>query len=161
MSTKNKIVSVEELKKKLKQLKSEGKTIAFTNGCFDILTAGHVDYLEKAKKDDRILIVGLNSDASVRKLKGNERPIVKQDMRAAVLAALACVDFVVLFNEDTPQKLIAELKPDVLIKGGDYKGKEIVGSKEVIENGGRVEIIPITVNTSTSDIIKIVQSKSK
>jgi D-beta-D-heptose 7-phosphate kinase/D-beta-D-heptose 1-phosphate adenosyltransferase len=129
--------------------------IAFTNGCFDILHYGHVSYLEAAKKKDRVLIVGMNSDASVRSLnKAPDRPIVPQDQRAAVLAGLACVDFVILFDEPTPAKLIAALKPGILIKGADWKGKEVAGADVVKANGGRVEFITYIERLSTTNIIE-------
>ena len=141
MNTKHKIIKLPTLKKKLSGFRKQGKKIAFTNGCFDIVHYGHISYLETAKKKDRILVLGLNSDLSVKKLKGSRRPIISQDNRAALLAAMECVDFVVLFNEETPLKLISSLKPDVLVKGADYKDKVVVGSDIVKENGGKVEFI--------------------
>ena len=123
MSLADKIVRKEALLNKLSILRREGKAIAFTNGCFDVMHLGHVTYLETAKKGSRILVVGLNSDASIRRIKGPSRPICPQKSRAAVLAALSCVDFVVIFNEDTPYNLIKAVHPDVLIKGADWKNK--------------------------------------
>lgn len=155
MTTFPKVIKLPSLKKKLALLRRQKRVIAFTNGCFDILHYGHVSYLEAAKKKDRVLVVGMNSDASVRSLnKGFDRPIVPQDQRAAVLAGLSCVDFVVLFNEPTPAKLIAALKPDVLIKGADWKGKEVVGADVVKANGGRVEFIAYIDRLSTTNIIE-------
>ena len=159
MSTRSKIVSLEALKRKVARHRKEGKKISFTNGCFDILHFGHVSYLETAKKPDRILIVGLNSDASIRQIKGPRRPIVHEKERSAVLAALACVDYVVLFNEDTPYRLIKAVKPDVLIKGADWKGKDVVGGDIVKQNGGRVELLKYLTQYSTTKIIKAIQKK--
>jgi len=144
-----KIISPQTLKKKLIALRRRGKTIAFTNGCFDLMHLGHVKYLQASKKKDRILIVGLNSDESTRRIKGAPRPICPQKSRAAVLAALESVDFVVIFNEDTPYKLIQAIKPDVLIKGADWKGKEVVGA----DTAKKVELIKYIKGFSTTDII--------
>ncbi len=155
-----KIVSVSSLKRKLSILRRAGKKIAFTNGCFDILHFGHVSYLEAAKKAGRILIVGLNSDDSVKRLKGAGRPVNGQLNRAGVLAALASVDFVVTFGEDTPLRLITELKPDILIKGADWDGKEIVGADVVRQNGGRVELIKYLDGLSTSNIVKKIKDRA-
>ncbi len=149
-----KIVTLPSLKRKLPGLRRAGWTIAFTNGCFDILHSGHVTYLEAAKKKDRVLIVGLNSDASIRRIKGPQRPIVPQKERAHVLAALECVDFVAIFDDDTPQKLIEAVKPDILIKGADWKGKDVVGSDVVKRCGGRVELIAYVKDCSTTNIIE-------
>ncbi len=149
------------LKRKIKQLRKQGKKIAFTNGCFDILHFGHIRYLESAKKATRILIVGLNTDVSVRKIKGPDRPINNQLYRAAVLASLACVDFVVFFREDTPYRLIQALKPDILIKGADWQGKKIVGSDIVKSYGGKVELIPYVSDCSTSRIIESIRKSAK
>jgi D-beta-D-heptose 7-phosphate kinase/D-beta-D-heptose 1-phosphate adenosyltransferase len=153
--TSRKIVSLSSLKKLIARYRKAGKTIAFTNGCFDILHYGHVSYLEAAKKNNsRILIIGLNSDRSVRSLeKGPNRPIVPQTERAKVLAALACVDHVVLFNEPTPQQLVEALMPDVMIKGADWKGKKVAGADAVKANGGRVEFIAYIKGLSTTNII--------
>lgn len=156
ISFESKIVSLQTLKKKLIALRKGRKTIAFTNGCFDLMHLGHVQYLQKAKKQDRILIVGLNSDKSIRAIKGPHRPICPEHSRAAVLAALACVDFVVLFNEETPLKLITALKPDILIKGADYKGKEVVGSKIA----KKVELVKYVKGFSTSNIIEKIKHSS-
>lgn len=150
-----KIVTIKVLTKKIQALRKQGKVIAFTNGCFDLMHKGHVTYLQKAKHGNRILVVGLNSDRSISKIKGPSRPICPQQSRAAVLAALACVDFVVLFNEDTPYTLIKAVQPDVLIKGADYKGKEVVGS----DIAKKVELLPFVKGFSTSDIVaKVVKA---
>lgn len=151
--SKSKIVSVSGLGARLARHRREGKVIAFTNGCFDILHFGHVAYLEKAKKKDRILVVGLNSDASVRMIKGPERPINPQRHRARVLAALESVDYVCLFGASTPFNLIKAVRPDVLIKGADWKGKGIVGEDVVKSAGGRVEYIQFEKGCSTTAII--------
>ena len=159
MSSQQKIVSLETLKRKLAAARRNGKVIAFTNGCFDILHRGHVSYLEAAKKKNRILIVGLNSDSSIQSIKGSKRPIIGQKERASVLAALACVDYVVLFNEDTPYRLIKAIKPDVLIKGADWKGKDVAGSDVVLQNGGRVELVKHLTQYSTTKIIETIKEK--
>ena len=159
MSSPQKIVSLGTLKRKVAGYRRSGKQVAFTNGCFDILHRGHVSYLQAAKKKDRVLIVGVNSDASVRRIKGPARPINSQNDRAYVLAALCCVDCVVIFNEDTPYNLIQAVKPDVLVKGADWKGKEVVGSDVVIKNGGRVELIKYLTSYSTSKTIAMIQKQ--
>ena len=156
MDTHKKIVGLKTLQRILARLRRQGRMIAFTNGCFDILHFGHVQYLEKAKGHNRVLIIGLNSDRSVRKIKGPQRPIVAQNARAAVLAALACVDYVTIFAEETPQKLIAALKPDVLVKGADWKGKEVAGSDVVRRYGGRVEYARYVPRYSSTNIIDAV-----
>jgi len=160
-TTQSKIVSRAVLKKKIVSLRRRGRTIAFTNGCFDIMHLGHVKYLEAAKKGNRVLVVGLNSDRSVRTIKGAGRPIVNQGGRAGVLAALACVDFVTIFNESTPLKLIETVKPDILIKGADWKRKGAVGSESVKAHGGRIEFIKLVPGFSSTDIIKRVSKYAK
>ena len=145
-----KIIGIAALKKKLSVLRKAGKTIAFTNGCFDLMHLGHVTYLQKAKKGDRVLVVGLNSDRSTRRIKGPSRPIIGQKSRAAVLAALESVDFVVIFNENTPHELIKAVGPDVLVKGADWKGKKVVGA----DIAKKVELIPYIKGFSTTQIIK-------
>jgi rfaE bifunctional protein nucleotidyltransferase chain/domain len=144
--------------KVVEELKKEGKKIVFTNGCFDIIHAGHVDYLEKAKSLGNFLIVGLNSDESVRRLKGKDRPINPQDQRKKVLSALKPVDLVIIFEEDTPERLIKEIKPDVLVKGGDWKIENIVGADFVKSYGGQVFTIDFVYDTSTSKIISKIRS---
>ena len=141
------------------QLKKAGKRVVFTNGCFDILHRGHVDYLSKARALGDILIIGVNTDASVQRLKGPTRPIVQEDDRAAVLAALAVVDYVCLFDEDTPHELIRALVPDILVKGADWSVGDIVGKDIVEAAGGTVHTIEFLPNRSTTNIIqKIVQT---
>ena len=141
------------------QLKKAGRTVVFTNGCFDILHRGHVDYLAKARELGDILIVGVNTDASVKRLKGPDRPIVQDEDRAAVLAALGVVDYVCLFDEDTPYELIRVLVPDILVKGADWSVGDIVGKDIVEAAGGAVHTIQFLPNRSTTNIIqKIVQT---
>ena len=159
MTTKEKIVGLQSLQKKLASLRRMGKKIAFTNGCFDILHVGHVQYLESAKKENRVLIVGLNSDLSVKKIKGPHRPVNPQAARAAVLAALACVDYVTIFTEETPLKLISAIKPDILIKGADWKAKVIAGADVVKAYGGRIELIKYVQGFSSTNIIKSITSQ--
>lgn len=140
--------------------KDKGQVVVFTNGCYDILHRGHVDYLEAARQEGDRLVVGLNSDSSVRKIKGDDRPIQNEDDRMAILTALRCVDMVILFNKSTPASLIHEVAPDVLVKGGDYTEEEIVGSESVKSNGGKVVIIPFVEGASTTNIItRILSSK--
>ena len=146
-------IEIQDIKNISKDLHTEDKRIVFTNGCFDILHAGHVEYLEAAKALGDVLIVGINSDRSVKLLKGKDRPINELDHRSKVLGSLKCVDKVVVFNDKTPLHLIKAVKPDVLVKGGDYKVKEIVGYKEVIANGGTVATIDLVEGLSTSKII--------
>ena len=143
------------LERIVEEQRAKNKKIVFTNGCFDILHYGHVSYLQKAKTgDDRILIIGVNSDKSVKSIKGDLRPIINQENRIKVLAALEPVDYVTLFDEDTPERLIKLVKPDVLVKGADWKGKGVVGSDFVTSYGGCVEYIEYKDGLSTSNIIK-------
>jgi D-beta-D-heptose 7-phosphate kinase/D-beta-D-heptose 1-phosphate adenosyltransferase len=127
--------------------------IVFTNGCFDLLHRGHIYYLSRARELGDLLVVGLNSDASVRLLKGPGRPVNMQEARAEVLGALAFVDYIIVFEEETPLKLITALEPDILVKGGDYKAEDIVGYREVSSRGGRVETIPLLEGYSSTSII--------
>ena len=154
MFSQDKIQSQSKLIKIIDALKRQGKKIAFTNGCFDILHYGHVKYLEQAKGKADILVVGLNSDSSLKKIKGKNRPINKQIGRAGVLSALQAVDFVAIFNAETPRKLIKLIRPDVLIKGGDWKLDDIVGADSVKAAGGRVLTIPYLKGYSTSKLIE-------
>jgi rfaE bifunctional protein nucleotidyltransferase chain/domain len=149
-----KIVSREELLEIRASYRKLGRQVVFTNGCFDILHRGHVTYLEAARRLGDCLVVGLNADASVRRLKGPSRPVNNEDARARVLAALSCVDFVVLFEEDTPQELINALLPEVLAKGGDWPVAKIVGASEVLAAGGRVLSIPLVADFSTTGLIE-------
>lgn len=136
------------------------RRVVFTNGCFDILHRGHVEYLFAARALGDALVVGLNADASVRRLKGPERPLVREDDRAVVLAGLACVDAVTLFGEDTPAELIAALEPDVLVKGGDYSPDQVVGRHTVEAIGGRVVIIPFLEGRSTTTLVQRIRETS-
>lgn len=145
--------------RKVAQWRVLNKTIAFTNGCFDILHPGHIYSLTEASKEADYLIVGLNADSSVRNLKGENRPVNNEKSRALLLASLAMVDAIVIFSEPTPLELIVALQPDVLVKGGDYKVEDIAGSKEVIARGGRVVINPIVEGFSTTSIIQKMQNK--
>jgi rfaE bifunctional protein nucleotidyltransferase chain/domain len=149
-----KIIKREALKEKVQALKRAGKSIVFTNGCFDFLHVGHVRYLKAAKAQGDVLVVGLNSDGSVRQIKGPRRPVVPEDERAEILASLACVDFVTLFDEPDPAMLIRFLMPDVLVKGADWAMDAIVGRDIVESAGGRVVRIPLTEGVSTSGMIE-------
>jgi len=148
-----KIISKEELSGLIELLKTNKQKIIFTNGCFDILHPGHVDYLSKAKSLGDCLIVGVNCDDSVKKLKGDTRPINDLNFRMKMLAGLECVDFVIMFEEETPYNLIKAIIPDVLVKGSDYKISEIVGSDIVLDQGGEVKTIDFLDGYSTSIII--------
>lgn len=160
MGTK-KIKSLKELKKIVEKLKKSRKKIVFTNGCFDILHAGHLYSLEKAKKLGDILIVGINSDSSVKKLKGKGRPIVNEKQRSYLISGLACVDFCVIFNEETPIKVIKAIKPDIIVKGSDYKKNQVVG-KDIVESyGGKVKIINLLPGLSTTYLIKKINEAYK
>jgi D-beta-D-heptose 7-phosphate kinase/D-beta-D-heptose 1-phosphate adenosyltransferase len=150
----SKIVPPIILAKKVKILKKQGKTIVFTNGCYDLLHVGHVRILKKAKKIGNILIVALNTDSSVRKIKGKERPIVPLRERMEILSALGNIDYVTYFAEETPEKIIKILEPDILVKGGDYKISEIVGAEHIEKKGGKVVIIPFFKGKSTTGILK-------
>lgn len=155
--TKLKIATLPEVQALTRKWKSESLQIVFTNGCFDILHLGHIDYLEKARNLGDRLIVGINDDASVRKLKGTDRPINDLLARSRMLAALTFVDAVVSFSEDTPLNLISAIIPDVLVKGKDYDIENIVGADIVMQNGGRVETIELVEGYSTSAIIQKVK----
>ncbi|HUZ61373.1 MAG TPA: D-glycero-beta-D-manno-heptose 1-phosphate adenylyltransferase [Hanamia sp.] len=152
-SIRERIFNIEEIDREVRRLRLKSKTIAFTNGVFDILHEGHIALLSKAATFADALIVGINSDASVKKLKGESRPINNENSRALIMASLIMVDAVVMFNEETPIGLIKIIKPDVLIKGGDYTIETIVGAEEVIADGGKVEIIPLETGFSTTGII--------
>jgi rfaE bifunctional protein nucleotidyltransferase chain/domain len=152
-----KLVTLNALLRKLKQARAQGKRLVFTNGCFDVLHKGHTTYLQKAKKLGDVLVVGINGDASVRRLKGADRPLNRQKDRAHVLSALACVDHVVIFHEDTPLKLIRAIRPQVLAKGGDWKKKDVVGASFVEAGGGVVRLIPYIRGYSTSEFLRKIQ----
>ncbi|WP_281072615.1 bifunctional D-glycero-beta-D-manno-heptose-7-phosphate kinase/D-glycero-beta-D-manno-heptose 1-phosphate adenylyltransferase HldE [Succinivibrio dextrinosolvens] len=152
------VLSEDELYKVVRDLQSHGEKVVMTNGCFDIIHPGHVTYLKQAKALGSKLIVAVNSDDSVKRLKGDSRPINSLEDRIAVLSGLSSVDYVVSFSEDTPQKLISRILPDILVKGGDYKVEEIAGHKEVIANGGKVVIIPFVEGKSTTRIVNKIQN---
>ncbi len=148
------IVSLKKLKKVVKILKQQGKKIVFTNGCFDIIHKGHIVLLKKAKKLGDILIVGLNTDSSIKRIKGKDRPVNPQNVRAEILDSIKYVDYVVLFDEDTPYKLISELKPDIVVKGKDYKLKEVVGWG-IVPKVVRVDLVE---GFSTTGLIKKIKN---
>lgn len=149
-----KIKTIQQLGNLLPELKAKGKRIVFTNGCFDILHYGHVQYLENAKAKGDILIVGINTDASVKKIKGNRRPIVRQEDRAKIIAGLESVNYVTLFKESTPLKIIQAIRPDVLVKGADWVKDKIVGADFVLSYGGKVKNIKLAKGRSTTNLIK-------
>jgi rfaE bifunctional protein nucleotidyltransferase chain/domain len=155
-NTRHKILSAEEARRA-----AGHGDVVFTNGCFDIIHPGHVDYLQRARDLGSCLVVGLNSDASVRRLKGPTRPVNDQESRALVLAALACVDFVVVFDEDTPYELIGKIRPRVLVKGGDWSVDRIVGRDIVEEGGGKVYSIPLLEGYSTTAVVDRIISLHK
>jgi len=148
--------SMSEIKSIRLKLKAEGKKVVLTNGVFDLIHAGHVDYLSKARKLGDVLIVGLNSDESVRRIKGEKRPILEQEERAFILSNLKPVDYVVFFEEDTPVKLISEIIPDILVKGADWSVEKIVGKDVVEKNGGKVMNIEFVNDQSTSKIVDLI-----
>ena len=153
------VLSKEQMKSLRKKFNDENKKVVFTNGVFDLIHAGHVDYLLKAKELGDILIVGLNSDSSVKRIKGEKRPFINQTERAFLLSNLKPVDFVVIFEEDTPFELIKELIPDVLVKGADWSVDKIIGSDIVLDNGGEVKNIQFVNEQSTSKIIDVILSR--
>ena len=144
-----------------KQLQDQNKKVVFTNGCFDIIHAGHIDYLSKAKTLGDVMIVGLNSDDSVQIIKGKKRPILKESERAFILTNIEHVDYVVIFDQDTPEQLIAKLIPDILVKGADWNIEDIVGKDIVLANGGEVKTITFVNEQSTSKIIDIILERYK
>lgn len=150
----NKIQRLEKLKKLISYLKSRDKKIVFTNGCFDLLHYGHAKYLQDAAKKGDILIVGINSDDSVKRIKGTKRPVVNEKDRLRLVAGLESVDYVVLFNEDTPLKIIKAIRPDVLIKGADWNKDNIVGRSFVLSYGGSVSTVKLVKGYSSSNLIK-------
>ena len=151
--------SLAELKKIRTKLKAEGKKVVFTNGVFDLIHSGHVDYLSKARKLGDILFVGLNSDDSVRRIKGDKRPILQQQERAFILSNLKPVDYVIFFDEDTPEKLISEIIPDILVKGADWSVDKIAGKDIVEQHGGKVMNIEFVNDQSTSKIIELIVNR--
>jgi len=155
----NKLKTWKEISELVSELKANNKKIVFTNGCFDILHAGHVQYLAEAKGLGNILILGLNSDNSVKRLKGNDRPINSENERAIVLSALSSVSYIVIFNEDTPYMLIDHIKPNILVKGGDWKAEDIVGSDIVKLYNGEVKSLSFIKGKSSSNIINKIKEK--
>jgi len=155
----SKLFTLKRLQPVLGELRRRGKKIVFTNGCFDILHAGHVVYLDQAKRSGDFLVLGLNSDKSVRKLKGPQRPINILKDRATVLSGLSSVDAVVVFEEETPHQLIVKVRPDVLVKGADWKVEDIAGAKEVLANGGTVKRIRLLKGRSTTCVIHKLKKK--
>ncbi len=155
----NKITDLPSLKTQISTWKVEGKKVVFTNGVFDLLHIGHITYLAKAAELGDKLIIGLNSDASVKRIKGDDRPVNDQNSRAMLLAALFFVDAVVVFEEDTPQQLITALLPDILVKGADYAIENIVGAKEVMANGGEVKTINFVDGYSSTSIIQKIKDR--
>ena len=154
MNESTKLLSNKEAHDKIRRWQDSGKKVVFTNGCFDILHAGHVEYLAAARKLGDVLIIGLNSDASVQRLKGPNRPVCSETDRATVLSALQVVDGVTLFNDDTPEQLIGLLLPDILIKGSDWAIEQIAGAAAVLQHGGVVLTIPLLEGRSTTGIIE-------
>ncbi|MEW6673989.1 MAG: D-glycero-beta-D-manno-heptose 1-phosphate adenylyltransferase [Thermodesulfobacteriota bacterium] len=154
MDVSSKIIKLENFLKKIKSIRQAGKRVVFTNGCFDILHVGHVRYLQSAKAEGDILVIGLNSDRSVRIIKGENRPVIGEQQRAEVLASVAFVDYIILFDEPDPHRLIAAIAPDVLVKGADWAEDKIVGADGVKAKGGRVVRVPVVPKVSTSRIIE-------
>lgn len=155
------ILSLEELVRVRARVRAEGRRLVFTNGCFDILHVGHVRYLAEARRLGDALLVAINSDASVRALKGANRPVMSEAERAEILAALSSVDFVTVFDDESPRTLISEVLPDVLVKGGDYRPEEIHGREEVERAGGRVLSLPFVEGASTTGIIERIRMKAE
>ena len=152
-NSKDKILTLDALLAKVKEWKQAGDKIVFTNGCFDLIHLGHVDYLEKASSKGDRMVLGLNTDSSVRRLKGDARPVTDEYSRARVLASLQFIDAVILFDEDTPYELIRAVLPDILVKGNDYLAENIVGADIVMNNGGKVETVELVEGYSTTNII--------
>jgi D-beta-D-heptose 7-phosphate kinase/D-beta-D-heptose 1-phosphate adenosyltransferase len=161
MDTTKKIVTLEDLLARMEKARKSGQKIVFTNGCFDILHVGHVRYLAEARSQGDLLVVGLNSDASVHRIKGDKRPIVPQGNRAEILASLAVVDFVVVFEEPDPLRLIQAIKPDVLVKGEDWAPDAIIGAEDVKSRGGKVVRISFVEETSSTDIIQTILQRHR
>lgn len=157
MATNTKTLTASKLAATVRRLRGQGKRIAFTNGTFDILHLGHVTYLQKARASADVLIVGVNTDRSVKTYKDPSRPVNPQQDRITVLTALACVDYAILFNDPTPLGLIKKIRPDVLVKGADWAVKDIVGAREVLAWGGKVRRIPLVKGRSSTRVIKILK----
>lgn len=155
---KNKRISINNIKKLAKKYKVQGKKIVFTNGCFDLIHEGHIRYLDKAKKLGDILIVGINSDKSVRKIKGGGRPILNEKERVIILSSLEMIDYIIVFNEDDPIELIKKIQPQYHVKGGDYKPKDLKETKTVEKYNGKIVIIPFVKGKSTTNIINKIKN---
>ena len=158
--TEYKIIAFSEIAEQVRKWRKAGRSLVFTNGCFDLLHAGHIRYLQTAAAFADIFILGLNSDSSVRKLKGLRRPIMSQGDRALLLSALEAIDCVVIFDEETPERLIETVLPDVLVKGGDYIAEDIVGYQTVTKNGGRVEVVSFVEGKSTTGIVNLIMEQA-
>jgi D-glycero-beta-D-manno-heptose 1-phosphate adenylyltransferase len=159
MNSKDKILSLPELQELVQAWHSQGQKIVFTNGCFDILHLGHVDYLEKSRQLGDKLVLGLNTDASISRIKGPSRPLQDEMSRARVMASLLFVDAVVLFDDDTPLELIKAVQPDILVKGDDYTIENIVGQEVVTARGGEVKTVPLVKGYSTTNIVKKIENQ--
>ncbi len=156
---KSKIKTLPDTKDQVRMLQQLGKKIVFTNGCFDILHAGHVDIFQQAREMGDALVVAINSDSSIKKIKGEKRPVVPQEQRMQVVAALESVDYVIVFTEEDPLKVIKEIQPDILVKGGDWEIETIIGREIVEEKGGKVCSIPLMEGISTTNIIEVVKER--
>jgi D-beta-D-heptose 7-phosphate kinase/D-beta-D-heptose 1-phosphate adenosyltransferase len=156
-----KIASLEEMRTLREELASQGRKVVFTNGCFDLLHVGHVHYLKEARKQGDLLIVGLNDDESTRHIKGPGRPLMLQEDRAEILAALECIDYVVIFSERTAERLVRILKPDIYVKGGNYKVEELPEAKVVAEYGGQVYLTSLTRGRSTTNLLSAILAHCK
>ncbi len=157
MRYRDKVVGTDALRAVTAAARAAGKRVVFTNGCFDVLHVGHARCLAVARDAGDLLVVGVNSDASVRRLKGSDRPLVPEAQRAEILAALAAVDYVTIFDDDTPAKLIADIQPDILVKGGDWTPDHVVGRETVEARGGRVLIVPVVAGFSTTAFVERVR----
>ena len=155
-----KVVQLKGLLQARKRAKREGKKVVFTNGCFDLLHRGHIEYLKKAKSLGDLLIVGVNSDHSVRKIKGKGRPLVREEDRSYLLSSLESVDYVIIFRETSPEMLIEKVNPDILVKGGDYKREVILGREAVQRSGGKVLTLPLVKGYSTRKLIQRIKKSS-
>ncbi|MBF9253154.1 D-glycero-beta-D-manno-heptose 1-phosphate adenylyltransferase [Pontibacter sp. 172403-2] len=159
MKSTDKIFSLAQLQEQVQQWRAEGCKIVFTNGCFDLLHLGHVDYLEKAKQQGDKLVLGLNTDASISRIKGPSRPLQDEMSRARIMASLLFIDAVVLFDEDTPLELIKAVQPDILVKGDDYAVTQIVGHEVVTARGGEVKTVPLVKGYSTTNIVNKIKEQ--
>ena len=159
MNSTDKILPLPQLQEQVNTWRSQGKKIVFTNGCFDLLHLGHVDYLEKARQLGDKLVLGLNTDASVSRIKGPSRPLQDEMSRARIMASLLFIDAVVLFDENTPSKLIEAVQPDILVKGDDYTVESIVGHEVVLARGGEVKTVPLVKGYSTTNIVKKIEKQ--